>query len=254
MQKLIYGGLFLVALGILIFGCEKEYFDDNKATDNNKTNNSKQKPIKNKSVSIFANENNPADSIGVYHNLMLDDLLNEYSYSNNHSIMEEQVKANTPLVLDTYFPDISDIDLNELNNIPSMEGAFYLIDFDDYSEIIGSLNGLSTSEAQLIIAYVSECISHESHFADNNICEILIEIENDFIQNRGANFDEFYYTSSIFRYSLIYHYSLNNKQKLSKWWKKAIGDAAGALIGGALSGGMGALQGAAAGSAIADLL
>lgn len=250
MRTLIYKILPFLLLGLIISGCVKE--EHSQIQNTTKTQlPSKPKNNNDKSIVIEVNENNPFDYVGVYHNILLYDLTNNYTYSSNLEEMEDEVKVNTGIVFNYYFPNDTLIDLDILNEIPNMEGFFHEIDFENYHAIF---ENLLPQDYELFNGFIEECISYENQFTDENISDILIDIENDYIDNKGGNFDSFYCFAAIFRYSVIYQFELNQSQKLSRWWKKAIGDAAGGVAGFFFGGGLGALQGAAAGTTIAHFL
>ena len=260
MKKFKNGVLFLALAGAVVFSCTKENTQTHPSFVSEANVFMKEIPhyTLHEEVPVQLNRRNTVEAVGVYHNLMLDDLLTDYKYPNNDAAMEEQVKENTPLVFNTYFPGAPVIDLDVLDHIPNIETPFYSVDLERYDALISNIEGLSSEQSQVIVDYITECIDRSEEFTGQNISLTLIEIENDYINNKGGNFAAFYSTAAIFRYSLMYHYVLNKDQKLSKWWKRAIGDAVGGRIGGVAGGGafsvLGALQGAAAGSTIADLL
>lgn len=213
---------------------------------------------------IEVNALNPFDYMGKIHNIMVDNLLGNYSYSINTIEVESQVKNNTNLIFAKHYPDEPLIDLNALNQISNYEGNYSDLDFDNYEDILATIQATDPVKGAIIIDYIDRCSNINFSQSTEKIGNRLLTIENQFILHKGGDFDEFYLISAIFRYSLLKNmddldYPVigaggGNQLRIGRKWKIALADALGGTIGWFAGGIIGVLQGAAAGSTIANLL
>lgn len=246
--KVIYS--FVIMVCLTLTSCEK----DNVLSPSPKEALTKDKSMNNKSdLDEFKNPNNPYDEIGYYHNVMYNQL-QQYEYPiNDTGLAEATIKIKTVDVFQTLYPNEDTLDLDCLNNVNGYEGYYASIDYYDYGQILGNVcqgSGLFTS-------YIDDLLQLNivSGMSPTQVNNMIMTVENNYINNMGGNTTEFYVCSAIIRYSFILHYQ-ENEVPLSGKWKLALADAIGGVIGGFVGCGafsvLTGLQGAAAATTIAS--
>lgn len=217
------------------------------------------KSLRSGSIS-YLNSNNVADSIGDIHNLFLDSLL-QVDYPSDSVPIQDSVYSCVNSWVELRY-DISEVvDLSILNGVSGYSGLFIDIEPNDYAGIYPKISGLSQQEADVIIDFFDVFLSNSYQTMSlEELKEAIIEVEDDFIINEGVNFEEFYFVTSVFRHSALYHKDAGGNDieivtGIPRWLWIALADALGAGIGGASSSqdALGALQGAAAASTLAHL-
>lgn len=192
---------------------------------------------------IEPNRLNPFDYIGKEHNSIVATLLDNYSYSTDRAIMERQALENLSTVFSELYP-----------NTPLNEDGLSYVDPDNYQEIITN---------EVILEYIEICSNINFNQSTHRTQRLLLDIENQFILDRGGNFEQFYIVSAVLRYSALKNmHDLNFPiidgsdplPRIRKGWRIALADAIGAgrsLLNGA--GLLGTLAGAVLNSVIEAL-
>jgi hypothetical protein len=257
MKKLFKGAFFLALIGSAIVGCEKEN-EESMLKNNLNSIVIKEKQKTNKSID-FSNDNNPFDYIGENHNNLMAEL-EDYSYPTDTTVCEDSVKSKTHIEYLNIYPTGTLIDLDALNELNNFEGDYAAINYMSYSDILSEIDDLDESE--LITDYIDDLLQLEinENTTTAEAHDLILALENNYINNHsGAQTDEFYCTSAILRYSFLGEFNggNNGSTELGRKWKIAIADAIGGAIGGLAGAGpfsaLGALQGAAAASTIANI-
>lgn len=71
---------------------------------------------------------------------MVNNLLNNYSYSGDKEAVEIQVKENTSIVFNEQYPEDPLINLDVLNQVPTFEGNYSDLDYENYREILSQIH------------------------------------------------------------------------------------------------------------------
>lgn len=214
-------------------------------------------------TSQYMNSNNSLDSIGFYHNYIMDSVL-QNSLPEGLPEIEVFLKSGVKGIFIHMYPQNQSDTFNSalLNLIENYEGLYGEIDFEtDYEDVILNL-GLTSQEENVILDYLSKVVdlldTMQLGSSISTINNRFIDIENDFI-NFGYN-TVFYETAfAICRYSFLLGWDpeedieieyVNARRKKKK--AVIIADVVGGIIGGVASGGnaLAVLGGAATASSI----
>ena len=206
------------------------------------------------------NPNNPYDWCGSVHNYLVSYLFANYGtqWQQVQDLTQRQalIKANTTSTALQFYG--INVDLSCLDKVYGNTGLYSQIDFSTYPAIFNNMvtnQGLPASDAENIINFFNTLTALPTD-TDIDVANALLaatEIENTFLSDsNNLSNQNVLGCFAVAKYSLyLVQTSLNNPPVVGmfKWWR-ALADAVGGCIGGALSGGAGILGGAAAGTAI----
>jgi hypothetical protein len=231
--------LILVGIILTFTSCSSEIIDSPEVTEQTL---SFELNTKNEFI-IEPNRLNPFDYIGKEHNSIVATLLGNYSYSADTAIMESQAFENLSTVFSELYP-----------NTPLNQDDLSYVNPDDYQDIFTN---------EVILEYIEICSNINFNKSTDRTQRVLLNIENQFILEKGGDFEQFYIVSAVLRYSALKNmHDLNLPivdgddplPRIRKGWRIALADAIGAgralLNGGGL---LGTLAGAVLNSVIEAL-
>lgn len=204
------------------------------------------------------NQNNPYDCLGQQHNYLMSSMIKNFGQEiDNHSNLharQEFIKLKTNELTQYFFQ--SETDLNCLNTVYGYDGLYSNINFENYQPIIEHFNMPNDDKIKLIEFYNQLTqISLDNSNKVSQAISLAFKLEMEILTNIEINNSIVLGATAMTRYSLFWgqtNLNPDDQPALKIKWGHVIADAVGGLAGGLLSGGVGILAGAVAGTTIYD--